>query len=91
MAQEKEIFKMSENLFINKPIEGRKVLHKSDFLPGSVPTAALESNLFAIKIGTVADRPTDGTANRFYFATDESKLYYYDTSTDTWSVSVTFS
>lgn len=51
---------------------------------GTIQPRHLQANYFMVKIGLAADRPTDGTSTRFYFATDTFVMSYYDTNTSTW-------
>lgn len=57
----------------------------------TIQPSHLRANYFMVKIGLAANRPTDGTSTRFYFATDTFILSYYDTDTKTWKSSSAFS
>lgn len=52
----------------SKPIKDKAVLHQSDVLPGTFKQRHLEANLYAIKFGLAADRPTSPGTNSHYFA-----------------------
>lgn len=58
---------------------------------GTFQPRHLQANYFMVKIGLAANRPTDGTSTRFYFATDTFVMSYYDTVSKTWKSSSAFS
>lgn len=68
---------------LEKPVEevGFAQLHRSQFSPGIIEQRSLAPNLYAIKFGLEADKPTEPGVNSHYhayFATDTSKLYLFN-------------
>lgn len=64
--------------------------------PASIPAGIVQprhvkANYFMVKIGLAANRPTDGTATRFYFATDTFVMSFYDITSATWKSGSAFS
>lgn len=66
-------------------------VHPTTIPSHTIQPRHLKANYFMVKTGLAADRPTDGTSSRFYFATDTFVMSYYDTDTKTWKSSSAFS
>lgn len=75
---------------IAPPIEKNRQLDKSDIPAKVVTQRMIGDNSNLIKEGLIADRPEDPQLLKFYYASDEDKLYHYSKSTGVWK-SITFS
>lgn len=67
--------------------QDENIIHQSQIVPGTIKQRHLEANRYLIQIGGIASRPETPTS-LFYYATDEDKLYFYNSGS--WK-SVSFS
>ena len=85
------MLKKEDNVFMGKledeKGEQEKIIHQSQIVPGTIKQRHLENNKQLIQTGPISNRPKD-PITLFYFATDEDKLYFYNSGS--W-VSVNFS
>ena len=63
---------------------GRKIIHQTDILPGTIKNRHLQSNVHAVNIGNIADRPDGTTHIKIWFSKDENKLYIWNETDQAW-------
>ena len=85
MEEERNIY---EGSIEELPLERPRVLHSSDLLPNIIKDRHVDGII--LHTGLIADIP-DGTSYvKAYFATDENKLYLWNSVSEAWkSVALT--